>query len=1006
MPTPHELTYSADLKEWINAIIADGGSAFSHATCEETADGSPRRADILLYRGGAVHSIISVKRPGLSILDEDVVGDAGRYAEDYHARYYLTHNVNFIALWDGTTHRVVEQFPITHVNDLEEYRSREDEIRQAVSAFLRWFEDYLTQGRAPRPLDESTADVLCAHVNGILVSTPLVPAIEDLVIADPEHRSAFDAWVLEVGLSPADSEAGLTDQVRTLCKQFLYGLLNRLMFYSVLKRQYPQISQMEFPEDCRDDRLFYGLLDNYFRRAKEISGDYETVFDGGAIAELPLPEPTLRGILQMAETVRSFDYLALGHDVLGSIFEKLIERDERHVLGQFFTPAYIADVLVAFAVRSPEARVLDPSAGSGTFLVRAYEAAASAVPDASHEALLQRVWGVEIAAFPAHLSTINLAIRDLTSHANYPSVVHADFFDIEGSEADVVIGPHGGQQTLALGFSTVAATEALDDEIVNRSVPVMDAVVGNPPYTRHEELHEEIFGEDYKSKLLRRVQADFPGYSFDGRAPIYAYFIPHALAFLRQDGGRLGFVTLSQWLDVAYGNELKKFMSEQTRIIAIVESPNERWFPDPQMLPILVLLQRLPHEEAPDGWVRFVRLEQPLQQAIPDLTRDRLQRARRQDRVQSVVASITGEGDEGEAETMTTGEGRELRLVQSDSMSVVMRRQSDLRPEEKWGKYLRAPKAYFAVLNDHANLLCRLEDVTASIGRGVKTGGNRFFCLRNAANPFVVTSPTEEAGRYRLQSEQHGEFEIEEEFIRDCISKIRPFDSIRITAGNDLLLDVANPPDPASMVAEYVAWGERPIHPIRRELKGYHETATCANRNPWHRLPVPREGAPQIVSPMIFWARYRVFWNEAQAIPTNCLHEVHVDDDVDPLLLVALLNSTFVALTMEFSGRYIENRDRTISNQVSTQDIRLLEIPDPRLVPQEVASDLKSAVERLWDRDAGPLWEEIDKPDRRALDDLVLAGLFGLAPAQVTDLLSQTAQLYRMRVARGSDASM
>ena len=40
----------------------------------------------------------------------------------------------------------------------------------------------------------------------------------------------------------------------------------------------------------------------------------------------------------------------------------------------------------------------------------------------SHERLLSEIFGIDIAAFPAQLSTINLAVRHLSDEANYPRV--------------------------------------------------------------------------------------------------------------------------------------------------------------------------------------------------------------------------------------------------------------------------------------------------------------------------------------------------------------------------------------------------------------------------------------------------------------------------------------------------------------------------------------------------------------------------------------------------------
>ena len=59
-------------------------------------------------------------------------------------------------------------------------------------------------------------------------------------------------------------------------------------------------------------------------------------------------------------------------DVLKILYESLIDREERHGLGEYYTPDWLAAKIVRHAVDRPmEQRVLDPACGSGTFLFHA-----------------------------------------------------------------------------------------------------------------------------------------------------------------------------------------------------------------------------------------------------------------------------------------------------------------------------------------------------------------------------------------------------------------------------------------------------------------------------------------------------------------------------------------------------------------------------------------------------------------------------------------------------------
>jgi type I restriction-modification system DNA methylase subunit len=67
--------------------------------------------------------------------------------------------------------------------------------------------------------------------------------------------------------------------------------------------------------------------------------------------------------------VRRFRLEEVESDVLKILYESLIDRSERHGLGEYYTPDWLAAKVVEHAVDRPlEQRVLDPACGSGTFL--------------------------------------------------------------------------------------------------------------------------------------------------------------------------------------------------------------------------------------------------------------------------------------------------------------------------------------------------------------------------------------------------------------------------------------------------------------------------------------------------------------------------------------------------------------------------------------------------------------------------------------------------------------
>ncbi|MBV1797471.1 N-6 DNA methylase [Siccirubricoccus sp. G192] len=85
-------------------------------------------------------------------------------------------------------------------------------------------------------------------------------------------------------------------------------------------------------------------------------------------------------VLRLARQAARFDLRRAEVDVLKALYESLIDRRDRHGLGEYYTPDWLAAKVTARAVAAPlDQRVLDPACGSGTFLfhaVRRLQAAA------------------------------------------------------------------------------------------------------------------------------------------------------------------------------------------------------------------------------------------------------------------------------------------------------------------------------------------------------------------------------------------------------------------------------------------------------------------------------------------------------------------------------------------------------------------------------------------------------------------------------------------------------
>jgi len=1001
---PSEQTYASDLKEKINQIIIEDGLSLLPAKVEIIKE--KKRADILLYdKNNNCILIIEVKLPNELPSNSDVVKQAYDYSQQYKEnglKYFATHNVNLLILYDAMTGQKVDQFSVTYIKELDEYYRKIEEIKENIRKILNWYLRFL-EGEPPKSIDESIIEILSNFINGIASTTHLVNIQLESYIKDNEYRSNFEKWLLDKGWEdPKGDQKKLEEYMIILVKQFLYIYTNKLLFYNVLKEKHQrELPQITLPKDATS-ALFYQFLDMYFKIAMETSKDYETVFQTNFIDTIPVADDSVRELIKLNEYLSTLEYASIGYDIIGKVFEKLIPPKERHLLGQYFTRADVVDLILGFCIKDSKQTILDPACGSGTFLVRSYYRLKYLNGKLAHSEILDRLWGIDIDKFPAHLATINLAIRDLKEEQNYPNIIYSDFFDIPGPKTDVQIGLQSTMgQWVGTDKKTWVEIQRLDEKKLNKIIPSMHSVVGNPPYTRQEEMGDDTFGIKYKAKLLKTVQADFAKLDIPLRSSIYAYFFPHSARFLL-DKSRLGFVCLRSWLDTSYGEKLQKFFLENFKIVAIIESDNERWFPDAQMLPIIIILETCSNKsQRSENIVKFVRLKKQLSEIVPIISDERnmVQEIYRWSKVDSFVELIEQSNKIVDKEKINYVK-KNISLYEDDTIRLIEVKQEYLKADHKWSKYLSAPTAYFKIFNKSKNLLVPLSQI-ADIRRGYTTGANEFFCLpnkfftiKNAKNHIILVN----------NKTKKEEFIIESEFVKPVINKIKPYRTIGNLKSKNYLLMVDKTKQELEkqkkQVLNYIIYGENKIHESRGKVyEGYNKRTTCATRNIWYNLDERKKYA--IFSPSIFWARHVIFLN-TKYYATDCLDEINSINKKYNKALCAILNSTFQAIMYEFSGRNIENRDKTISNELKIYELKDILTLDIGKISNEDIIKLENALENIIDIEIGfkSLYTKEDMQDKEELDKVIFCKILGFSEKDMNEVKDSLAETVKRRIER------
>lgn len=613
-------------------------------------------------------------------------------------------------------------------------------------------------------------------------------------------------------------------------------------------------------------------------------------------------------------------------------------RDEKHRYGQHYTPETVASLLAAFAVRSDSDLVLDPSCGDGRLLRYAL---------AQKQEMGGRAGSGEVFGIDRSAEAILEAAKTGTT------VACADFFNTQP----------GARLTNGV---------TLPDRF--------DAIVGNPPYVRHE-----FMSAVEKRRIIHSLGAG-SGHPWSGRSDLYVYFFARAADFLRA-GGRLVFLTAGSWLDVAYGSVLRDFLLKNFRIIAVIESIAESFFADASVNTVITVLERDPDETSRGRSVtRFVQLLKPLSEIV--VRRSPVSLAR------SIV------------EAETTSDWR-VRLVG----------QATLGGEEKWGRYLRAEDVFFEVVERGRTRLGKLSEF-ASVRFGVKTGANNFFYLTpdrgdgmkrlaelatirrgftTGANEFFylkASQPTTGDGRIAVQDGLGATHLIEPEYLAPVVFSLKEVPGILLKSGRvKRVFFRCSDPDREGARA-YIQAGER---------AGYHLRPTCAARAPWYSVLKDREPAP-LIFPSKIGERWLVALNEARVFEDKKLYGIFPRDGISPVLLAALLNSTWARYNAEVTCRQM-----TGAQAIADIDVVVAEhlfLPDPQLIPPEERARIESALLALATRPVVSVFEEVRRDDRKVLDKLVLHAIGFTQPDEQTAMLSRlydaVTELVRVRLQRGT----
>jgi len=550
---------------------------------------------------------------------------------------------------------------------------------------------------------------------------------------------------------------------------------------------------------------------------------------------------------------------------IGRLFEALVPQESRRKLGQFRTPPEIAELMADWLITDGSDSVLDPGMGAGALSAAAYRQKQQKHSDAP----LSDIYGADLNDLALVMAATSLTLLN-----------------------------HGGPHNLQVGdFLEMSAEDDIDEPV--------DAVISNPPYTRHHELSEE-----YKQHVNERAESDLGG-SVSALSPMYAYFYYHASEFLAP-GGRVSFITPSEFLETSYGESLKQYLAEEFDIKALVlfDRDESSKF-DEAMTTSLVSFLENPTNSESSEITRFVRVD-----GDPDT--DTL--------VDAIEGDVEGETDWGFVNAV---------------------RQDDLEPDDKW-------TGLFDPVDIDTSELTPLSEL-ATVNRGIATGMNDFFCLTQSEvdewdidkqylskiirNSRSVPGYDYTDEDWEAEREEDGEVWVLYHLTNldpDVVSQALPDESggnATLATYSDENEDIASD---VSGVIEYLQHGMKEVEA--------HTGYLTRNRSPW--FVVDRRDPPPILVTYMSRGGSRFIKNETDARNLSNLHGIYLDVEISETELKALL----AYLNSEFASEVVRRSGRTYSSgmdKIEPNEMEGVPVLDPRGLDDETAEALADLFDEL-----------------------------------------------------------
>lgn len=982
----NERTFQGVLLSTFNSLLQDNPEIKFDSAFQElnVGVGESRFSDTIITSNvdSKLKVFIELKNQSWDATDEDLVNDAMMKAFKNGIEYFITGTPRQLVLFKTFEPNTTPQDRKLKLYYLANVKSDNDvttpayqsQIQPTVKIFLQdlsnlihGITDVHWDSIDKQFINKLSTYILEASAQMSEEMTPVIQSNDNLKKRIRDYIQEQDIFHVTINFR--------NDDIYNLCQLSNYLLYLKIIFYSYLQRDVKKLNlkPLTIPEE---KHLLNKALRERFNDV--LAHDYEPIFKETVLDEFTYPQKYLPELRRNVKQIGKLQFQDLSCDIIGSIYNTLIENQEQHDRGQHFTNTNEVDIVNAFCINKETKTVLDSGCGAGTFLVRAYAFMKHFNKKAKHIELLERLWGIDIAPFPVFLASMNLSLLDIKEIDNYPAIIKKDFSDVKTkSSHHLIFHNHTKEFTI----------HETDGKFNSVRIPLFDACIGNPPYIRQELVERK----DVWSSLAK---AEHGLNKINQQSDLYVYYLMHTAAFLKE-GGRLGYVISSSWLDVAFGTGLQKFLLDNFKIIAVIDNQKVRSFETASINTVILILEKSSdHEEREKNTVRFIRVYKEYKELIGSSDSE--------NRFDTVI-------------NFTSQLEKTNKSSKNDDFFVTVRTQKQLEEESttdgkyengNWGaKYLRSPEIYNRIIDKAGGKLIPLRNIV-NVFYGIKSGANDFFYVIDDTEEVKKLTNDEyklqfgyERSKHKISWDKYGWYYseltknhhlMERVYFQPLFKSQKEAENLEVNKKNlryHVLIcneSLAALKKYNTKIAKYIEIGEKEYDLHNNPTNAQRISTVKGNERDWFNLGKDLTTG-DFIFPSKIGEKFRLIDNrKAKVFCDKVSYNIKVSREYskyrDTIFLI--LNSTLFRYFAELFARQL-----TGSQTISDIDVVVVEntlVINPSLL-DSYQSELEKIYESFRNREQLTIFEEVKRKDRIKLDQIILEAL-GLSLKDVKEL--------------------